>query len=128
LGQTRKPPPGRLSGFIRGYFNGKVDPKHWPPWEWLDLNGLTALQQSVLHATAAIPYGSVCTYGQLAAAIDRPRAGRFVGTALAKNPFPILIPCHRVIRSDGSVGQFGGGPDLKKKLIEREAALVSVRR
>ena len=118
----------RLSEFISGYFNGKVDPKLWPPWEWLDLNGLTALQRSVLHATAAIPYGSVRTYGQVAAAIDRPRACRFVGTALAKNPFPILIPCHRVIRSDGSLGQFGGGPDLKRKLIEREAALVSARR
>ena len=119
------PQAERLSKFISGYFNGKVEPKLWPPWEWLDLSGLTALQRSVLYATAAIPFGSVRTYGQVAAAIDRPRACRFVGTTLAKNPYPILIPCHRVIRSDGSVGQFGGGADLKTKLIEREAAFVS---
>jgi methylated-DNA-[protein]-cysteine S-methyltransferase len=118
------PQAEKLSEIIAGYFNGKVDPKRWPPWEWLDLDGLTALQRSVLYVTAAIPYGSVRTYQQVAAAIDRPRACRFVGTTLAKNPYPILIPCHRVIRSDGSVGQFGGGTDLKKSLIEREAALV----
>ncbi len=53
--------------------------------------------------------------------IDHPGAYRFVGTALSKNPFPIIVPCHRVIRSDGGYGQFGGGTDLKKKLIELEA-------
>jgi methylated-DNA-[protein]-cysteine S-methyltransferase len=118
----------RLSEWITGYFNGKVDPKLWPPWEWLDMTGLTALQRSVLYSTAAIPYGSVRTYGQVAAAIDRPRACRFVGTTLAKNPYPILIPCHRVIRSNGTLGRFGGGTDLKRKLIEREAAFVSAKR
>jgi len=115
----------RLAELVSGYFNGKVDPKRWPPWEWLDLTGLTALQRSVLYATAAIPYGSVRTYGQVAAAIERPRASRFVGTTLAKNPHPILIPCHRVIRSDGSFGRFGGGTDLKRQLIEREAAFAT---
>ena len=54
-------------------------------------------------------------------AVGRTRAYRFVGTTLANNPFPILIPCHRVIRSDGSFGRFGGGSDLKRKLIELEA-------
>ncbi|MEW6670541.1 MAG: methylated-DNA--[protein]-cysteine S-methyltransferase [Thermodesulfobacteriota bacterium] len=115
----------RLSRLISGYFNGKVDPKFWPPWEWLDLTGLTPLQRSVLYATAAIPYGSVCTYRQLAAAIDRPRACRFVGSTMAMNPYPILIPCHRVVRSDGSIGRFRGGTDLKRELIEREAAFAS---
>jgi methylated-DNA-[protein]-cysteine S-methyltransferase len=122
------PQAEKLLELIAGYFNGVVDPNFWPPWEWLDLNGLTDLQRSVLYATAAIPYGSVHTYGQVAATIDRPRACRFVGTTLAKNPYPILIPCHRVIRSDGSVGQFGGGTDLKRNLIEREAAFVSSER
>jgi len=120
--------PGKNIEFRLASFDGKVDPKRWPPWEWPDLSGLTALQRSVLYATAAIPYGSVRTYGQVAAAIDRPRACRFVGTTLAKNPYPILIPCHRVIRSDGTTGQFGGGTDLKKRLIERESVFVSSKR
>jgi len=83
--------------------------------------GLTPLQQLVLRATTDIPYGSVRSYKQIAEAIHRPRAYRFVGSTLAKNPFPILIPCHRVIRSDSSLGQFGGGTDLKRELIDLEA-------
>ena len=82
--------------------------------------GLTLLQKLVLRATTDIPYGSVRSYKQIAEAIHRPRAYRFVGSTLAKNPFPILIQCHRVIRSDSSLGQFGGGTDLKRKLIEIE--------
>jgi len=111
----------KLAKSIAGYFKGKIDPASWPPWEWMDLNGLTRLQQSVLAATAAIPYGKVSTYKKIAEAIERPRACRFVGTTLAKNPYPILIPCHRVIRSDLSIGQFGGGTALKQKLITLEA-------
>jgi len=61
------------------------------------------------------------SYRDIAVAVGRPRAYRFVGTTLANNPFPILIPCHRVIRSDGSFGLFGGGSDMKRKLIELEA-------
>ncbi|MBW1836306.1 MAG: MGMT family protein [Deltaproteobacteria bacterium] len=82
--------------------------------------GLTNLQQSVLVATTKIPYGDLRSYQAIAVTIGRPRAYRSVGSALAKNPFPILIPCHRVIRSDNSIGQFGGGA-LKRKLIELEA-------
>lgn len=103
---------------IIDYFKGK--PIH-PPWGWLEMSGLTKLQQSVLASTADIPYGELRSYKDIAVAIGRPRAYRFVGTALANNPFPILIPCHRVIRSDGSVGLFGGGSDMKKKLVGLEA-------
>ncbi|RLC13176.1 MAG: cysteine methyltransferase [Deltaproteobacteria bacterium] len=91
------------------------------PWEWMDMRSLTELQQSVLRAVADIPYGSVSAYKDVAAAIGCPRASRFVGTTVAKNPFPILIPCHRVVRSDGSIGQFGGGTEMKRRLIELEA-------
>jgi len=115
-----------LVGAIADYFEGRVDPVFWPPWTWLDMSGLTPLQQAVLAATAAIPYGKVASYRQVAEAVDRPGAARFVGTTMARNPFPILIPCHRVVRSDGSIGQFGGGPDLKRKLLEREARLAAV--
>ncbi|MGD9382528.1 MAG: methylated-DNA--[protein]-cysteine S-methyltransferase [Desulfobacterales bacterium] len=108
----------RVKESIIDYFKGKPIP---PPWEWLETGGLTKLQQSVLASTADIPYGELRSYKDIAVAVGRPRAYRFVGTTLANNPFPILIPCHRVIRSDGSFGRFGGGLDLKKKLIEREA-------
>ena len=83
--------------------------------------GLTNFQQSVLVATTKIPYGALRSYQAIAVTIGRPRAYRAVGSALAKNPFPILIPCHRVIRSDNSIGQFGGGTALKQRLIELEA-------
>jgi methylated-DNA-[protein]-cysteine S-methyltransferase len=75
----------------------------------------------VLRARAAIPHGTVKTYKDIAIAIDRPWAYRFVGTTLANNPFPGVVPCHRVIRSDSTLGQFGGGTDLKRKLIGLEA-------
>ncbi len=103
---------------ITDYFKGKP---LQPLWEWMDLSGVSALQKSVLAATCQVPYGELRSYKDIAKAVHRPRAYRFVGTALAKNPFPILIPCHRVIRSDYSFGCFGGGSDLKRKLIELEA-------
>ncbi|MDY6990616.1 MAG: MGMT family protein [Thermodesulfobacteriota bacterium] len=104
---------------LQAYFSGAPIT---PPWELLHLGGLTALQCFVLEAVAAIPYGEVRSYGQIAAQVGHPGAYRFVGTTLAKNPFPILIPCHRVIRADGSPGRFGGGRDLKKRMLELEAA------
>ena len=103
---------------IIDYFKGKPIS---PTWGWLETGGLTELQQSVLARTVDIPYGELRSYKDIAAAVGRVRAYRFVGTTLANNPFPILIPCHRVIRSDGSFGRFGGGSDMKRKLIELEA-------
>jgi len=108
----------RVKESITDYFKGNPIS---PPWEWLEMGGLTKLQQSVLETTADIPYGDLKSYKDVAVAVGRPRAYRFVGTTLANNPFPILIPCHRVIRSDGSFGRFGGGSDMKQKLIELEA-------
>jgi len=84
-------------------------------------NDLTKLQKAVLTATIGIEYGKLSTYKNIAVAIGKPRAYRFVGTTLAKNRFPILIPCHRVVRSDFSIRQFAGGSDLKKKMIKLEA-------
>lgn len=99
------------------YFSGRSVS---PPWDILCFDGLTALQLTVLKATADIPFGGLRSYGQVAAAIGRPRACRFVGTALSKNPFPLLIPCHRVIRSDGGIGGFGSGISMKRKLLALE--------
>ena len=90
----------------------------------LNLEVLTPFQRRVLLATREIPYGSVVSYGQLAARIGRPKAARAVGNALGANPFPIAIPCHRVIRSDGSLGGFGSGIHLKQRLLDIENALI----
>jgi O-6-methylguanine DNA methyltransferase len=74
----------------------------------------------VLTALSRVPYGRVISYSDLAARAGFPGAARAVGTVMAKNPLPLLIPCHRVIKADGSTGQFGGGVDLKKKLLDLE--------
>lgn len=86
----------------------------------LDLSGMTPLQRLVLEAAASVPHGEVRSYGQIAAQVGHPRAYRFVGTTLARNPFPILIPCHRIIRADGSAGEFYGGTDLKTRMLGLE--------
>ena len=86
----------------------------------LDPRG-TDFQMGVWAALRDIPYGSTATYGDIAAAIGRPTAVRAVGGANNANPIPILIPCHRVIGSDGSLTGFGGGLDVKAKLLDLEA-------
>ena len=89
-------------------------------FEQLDLARCTPLQKKVLQAVFEIPFGETRSYGNIAKTIGKPKAARFVGTTMAKNPFPILIPCHRVIKSDGTFGQFGGGPELKAKMLQLE--------
>lgn len=84
-------------------------------------------QRRVLLETMQIPWGSVTSYGDLAKKISAPGAARAVGSALAKNPFPLIIPCHRVVKSDGSVGQFGGGAELKKALLRLEGVQIDDR-
>ncbi len=118
----RPPSADTLIRWISDYFMGKpvCDPN--PMWEWLDFGSATRLQKAVYHATFRIPYGQTRSYRQIAEAVGRSGASRFVGNTMAKNPFPVLIPCHRVIRSNGSLGQFGGGVDLKRKMLEIEAA------
>ncbi|MBF0117714.1 MAG: MGMT family protein [Desulfobacterales bacterium] len=89
-------------------------------WDILDLSQMTGLQKLVLSFVSEISYGKTCSYKDIAQAIAKPKAYRFVGTTLAKNPFPILIPCHRVIKSTGEIGKFGGGVKLKQKLLDLE--------
>jgi methylated-DNA-[protein]-cysteine S-methyltransferase len=86
----------------------------------LDLGVCGAFQQRVLRLAFQIPRGKVSTYGGLADRLDHPRAARAVGTALARNPFPVIIPCHRAIRGDGTLGGFGGGLKMKRALLEME--------
>jgi len=77
-------------------------------------------QQRVLKAEFEIPRGMISTYQRIAGHLGDPRGARAVGTALAHNPFPIIVPCHRAIRSDGSLGGFQGGIEMKKALLEME--------
>ena len=77
-------------------------------------------QRSVLRAEHAIPRGRVSTYGLIAGRLGDRHAARAVGHALATNPFPLIVPCHRAVKSDGSLGGFQGGPAMKRALLERE--------
>lgn len=80
----------------------------------------TAFQQQVWRVLCAIPYGTTCSYGAVARAVGRPGASRAVGGANHQNPIPILIPCHRVIGADGSLTGYGGGLEIKEKLLALE--------
>ncbi len=86
----------------------------------LDHRLASGFRQTVQQALADIPYGETASYGEVAADIGRPRASRAVGTACATNPLPLVLPCHRVVRSDGSVGHYGGGPAMKVTLLDLE--------
>lgn len=90
-----------------------------------DLSALTSFQQSVLRTARRIAPGKIWTYHRLAKAMGRPQSSRPVGQALARNPMPIVIPCHRVVASDGSLGGYSGGSGLEAKrwLLRLEGAL-----
>jgi O-6-methylguanine DNA methyltransferase len=85
-----------------------------------DLRGLTEFQRAVLHAAQRIPRGEVRPYSWVARQIGRPKAVRAVGSALANNPVPVLIPCHRVTRADGVAGDYVFGPAVKERLLRAE--------
>lgn len=91
----------------------------------LDLAGLTSFQRLVLETVAQVPPGQVVSYGELARRIGKPRGARAVGQALGRNPVPIVIPCHRVLAGDGSMGGYsgGGGVQTKRSLLLLEGAL-----
>lgn len=91
----------------------------------LDLSFVTPFQRRVLEQTARIPWGSVTTYGEIARRIGNPRSSQAVGQALRRNPMPLVIPCHRVIGSDGSLTGFGGSRNVagKAALLRFEGAL-----
>jgi methylated-DNA-[protein]-cysteine S-methyltransferase len=88
----------------------------------LDLQLARGFRRVVLEHLTQIGYGSTASYGAVASASGSPAAVRAVGTACARNPLPVVIPCHRVVRGDGSIGQYAGGAEAKRALLELEAA------
>ncbi len=104
-----------LDSYFESYLKGEN-----PPLPPLNLAPLTPFLKKVLYALATIPFGKSATYGELAAQIGSPRAARAVGGALGRNPFPLLLPCHRIL-AQGGIGGFSAGPNLKEKLLEYES-------
>ncbi len=86
----------------------------------LDFGIVRGFTRRTLQACGRIPRGYVMSYGGLAASLGIPGGARAVGNAMAANPFPLMIPCHRVVRNDGSIGGFGGGAEVKKRLLRLE--------
>jgi methylated-DNA-[protein]-cysteine S-methyltransferase len=113
--------PARLdqvAGELDEYFVGRRDRFDLA----LDFRLANGFRREVLDVLQGIRYGETESYAQVAAAAHNPRAVRAVGTACAMNPLPIVVPCHRVVRSDGGIGQYAGGPAAKRALLTLEAA------
>ncbi len=110
----------RVVEHIRGYFDGKPVTFDVP----LDLTSQSDFRRRVLQACARIPRGQMASYADLARAAGSPKAARAVGAAMANNPIPLIVPCHRVIRSDGQLGGFSSPDGLKQKkeMLELEGA------
>ncbi|WP_277454386.1 methylated-DNA--[protein]-cysteine S-methyltransferase [Janibacter sp. DB-40] len=112
--------PARLDTVTRAltdYLDGRSRQVDVP----VDLRLLRGYRREVVGALPTIGYGRTATYAQVAAATGRPGAVRAVGSACANNPVPLVLPCHRVVRSDGSDGGYRGGPEAKRQLLALEA-------
>jgi methylated-DNA-[protein]-cysteine S-methyltransferase len=104
---------------LQDYFAGQRSQFDLP----LTLATGTAFQQAVWQSLLTIPFGTTCSYGQLASRIDNPSAVRAVGAAVGRNPFTIIVPCHRVIGTNGSLTGYAGGLDRKIALLQQEGVL-----
>ncbi|MBP7603461.1 MAG: MGMT family protein [Spirochaetes bacterium] len=104
--------------FLDSYLHGMKAPL--PP---LDLSAYTGAEKAVYRSLMAVPFGRTISYADLARRAGFGRGARFAGNCMAKNDFPVFIPCHRVIRSDGGVGRFSGGPGIKELLLGFEGSL-----
>ncbi len=113
-------PVDRVRRELDEYFDGR---RHDFDLE-LDLRAVPVFQHRVLVELARVGYGRTTTYGDLAAQAGNPRAARAVGTAMNRNPIPIVLPCHRVVGANGSLTGYGGGLDRKEWLLRLEGALL----
>jgi methylated-DNA-[protein]-cysteine S-methyltransferase len=108
----------RVASELEEYFAGRRR-RFELPLDWQLSRGF---RRAVLSQLPEIRYGRTASYAAVAAAAGNPRAVRAVGSACATNPLPVVVPCHRVVRSDGTLGGYGGGLDAKKTLLALEAA------
>lgn len=108
----------RVAREIEEYFAGRRSGFDLP----LDFQLSQGFRRTVLSHLSGIGYGTTASYATIAAAAGNPKAVRAVGTACATNPLPVVVPCHRVVRSDGTIGQYVGGTDAKRALLSLEAA------
>ena len=120
--ESSRGPVGEAVRQLREYFAGRRSGFDLP----LALEG-TAFQRAVWRALQEIPYGATISYGELARRVGNPKASRAVGSANGANPLPIVIPCHRVIAGDGSLGGFGGGLPVKQVLLDLEHRVSGTR-
>ena len=111
-----------LGRMLTRYFDG--DPAALHPDPALADQGTTPFLARVYKVVSTIPVGDVMTYKDVATKAGNPNAARAVGQAMARNKFAPLIPCHRVVPSSGGVGSYGGGPELKKTMLEMEGAAI----
>ncbi len=112
-------PEGQLMKELTAYFKGKARVFRTR----LDLASGTPFQRRVWEELRRIPFGTTTSYGELARRVGKPKAARAVGQAVGANPIPIVIPCHRVIRSNGDLGGYVGGQEIKKWLLRLEGCL-----
>lgn len=105
---------------VTAYFRGELREFTLP----LDWSLISGFPREVLRELAAgVPYGAVVGYGELAGRVGQPRAAQAVGAAMGANPLPVVVPCHRVVESDGGIGGFGGGLEAKRTLLALEGVL-----
>jgi methylated-DNA-[protein]-cysteine S-methyltransferase len=112
-----------VRGEVERYFRGERVAMEFP----VDLSGLPPFHRRALLAARRIPYGETRSYRWLAEGAGRPTAARAAGQAMARNPLPLVIPCHRVVGADGRLVGFGGGVELKRRLLELESATANGR-
>lgn len=120
--------PTLLNGLVEqlhAYFAGELKQFEWGSFGLPRHFSGTAFQQQVWASLERIPYGQTCSYGDLAKAIGKPAAVRAVGAANGANPYSILIPCHRVIASNGKLQGYGGGLEMKQQLLNLERQVLA---
>ncbi len=108
--------PEGLRNELDDYFEGKLTRFDWP----LSLESGTDFEQAVWLALRKVPYGETRPYKWIASQVGRPKGSRAVGQALSKNPLPIVLPCHRVVETQGNLGGYSSGVDIKRRLLSLE--------
>jgi O-6-methylguanine DNA methyltransferase len=118
-------PPSRWAGALEQYFAGRPVAFDLDVDAYADALGFTAFERDIYCALAAVPYGVALSYRDLATTAGRPNAYRATGSAMARNRLPVILPCHRVIKNDGSLGEYGDDPAWKERLLALEGVRLT---